>query len=377
MRPEVLAAMEPWFGTVAANASSIHGPGRKAREAIEQSRSEVARAIGARPEEIVFTSGGTESDNLALRGVAHAFRESDPFRKKVAFSAAEHAAVREAALALASEGFEPLELPVDREGRVPPEEFTLLDQRVAVVSILLANNETGVIESSLAARASALRSLSIPLHTDAVQAVGKMPVRVDELGVDLLSLAGHKFGGPQGVGALFVRRGLRLRPLLFGGGQQKGRRPGTENVAAIAGLGVAVRIASESLVTEGIRLRSLRDHFESSLSAALPEIRFHAREAERLPTVSSIVFPGVSGEILLVALDLEGIAASSGSACASGTTAPSRVLLATGVAESEVRSTLRFSFGWTTTEEEISRLVEVVPHIVRRVKAASSLGVSA
>ncbi|MEO6323472.1 MAG: cysteine desulfurase family protein [Thermoanaerobaculia bacterium] len=376
LRPEVRAAMEPWLGA-AANASSIHAAGRKARRAVEESRSEVARALGARDEEIVFTSGGTESNNLAVRGGAWASRSEDPRRTLVAVSAAEHAAVREAAASLVAENFELVELGVDANGLVHAEELARLDERVALVSLIYASNETGVVQANLGEHAELLASKNIVLHSDAVQAVGKTPVNVSTLGVDYLGLTAHKLGGPQGAGALFVRKGRRLRPLVFGGGQEKGRRPGTENVAAIVGLGAAIRIATAAIAEESARLARLVGRFEEGLTEACPEVRFHGRGASRLPTVSSVMFPGVSGETLLVALDLEGVAASSGSACSSGTTAPSRVLLSLGLAVHEVRSTIRFSFGWSTVDSDVSRLLEIVPPLVARVRRATRLGVSA
>jgi cysteine desulfurase len=376
LRPEVRAEMEPWLGT-AANASSIHAAGRLARRAVEESRSEVARALGARPEEIVFTSGGTEADNLAVRGAAWAARGEDPRRTLVAVSAAEHAAVREAASSLTAEGFELWELPVDGNGLVSDGELARLDHRVGLASIIYASNETGVLDTTFSAHATLLAPQGITLHTDAVQAVGKTPIDVTALGVDFLSLSAHKFGGPQGAGALFVRKGRRLRPLVFGGGQEKGRRPGTENVAAIVGLGAAIRVAVARLGEESVRLSLLVRRFEEGLARARPGVRFHGATARRLPTVSSVVFPGISGETLLIALDLEGVAASSGSACSSGTTAPSRVLLSLGVPVRDARSTLRFSFGWSTTEADIESLLEIVPRVAARVRSASGAGVCA
>ncbi len=370
--PEVLEAMAPWLA-FAANASSVHSAGRAARNAVEEARSEVARAIGASPAEIVFTSGGTEADNLAVRGGALAARESDPERRRVLVTQAEHPAVREAARSLLPLGFEALELPVDSSGLPRPGEFEdACGPGTALVSAILANNETGVVNTRLPALAETARSAGALAHTDAVQAVGKLPVDVGALGVDLLSLTGHKFGGPKGAGALFVRRGVRVVPQESGGGQEKGRRAGTENVAALVGLGVAARLATGRLDAEATRLGALRDRFEAGLRAAIPGISVNGTGpgTVRLPTVTSAVLPRVDGEILLAALDLEGIAASSGSACAAGTTKPSAVLLATGLSAGEVRSTLRFSFGRTTREEDVGRLLEAVPRLWARAAAA-------
>jgi len=373
--PEVLSAMEPWLA-FSGNASSVHAPGRAARRAVEEARAEVARAIGGRPEEIVFTSGGTESDNLAVRGGALAARGADPSRNAVLFTAAEHPAVREAVRALVPDGFEAVELPVDADGL--PRETALAARpgaAVALVSAILANNETGVVFGALPGLAARARAAGALVHTDAVQAVGKIPVDVSALGVDLLSLTAHKFGGPKGAGALWVRKGVRLLPLATGGGQEKGRRAGTENVPALVGLGTAIRLAASRLEAEAARLGALRDRFEAGLLEAIPGLRVNGTRGPgtvRLPTATSAVFPGVPGEVLLAALDLEGIAASSGSACASGTSKPSPVLAAMGLTPDAARATLRFSFGATTRPEEIDRLLEAVPRLWQRAARAGA-----
>lgn len=365
--PEVFEAMLPWLRGLAANPSSIHAPGREARKAIEAARAEVARGIGAEPEEIVFTSGGTESDHLGVRGGARAAREADPTRTRVLVTATEHAAVREAARALAGEGFTFGEIAVDGNGIPPaPALGTAFREDVALVSAILANNETGAVNAAFPELSARAHQGGVLVHTDAVQAVGKIPVDVKELGADYLSLTGHKLGGPKGAGALFVKKGRRLQPLLTGGGQEKGRRAGTENVPALVGLGAAVRVATARLWEEEARLFALRNRFEEGLRALWPTVRFNAAGAgaSRLPTVSSAIIPGVEGETLLMALDLEGIAASSGSACAAGTTKPSHVLLATGLPLADVKSTLRFSFGRTTTGDELDRLLFVLRRVL-------------
>lgn len=371
LRSEALEAMRPWLEGFAANPSSIHGPGREARKAVEAARREVASILGVRAEEVVFTSGGTESDALAVVGAA---RAAEPGRTRVAFSAAEHAAVREAALSLGGLGFEPVELPVDSCGLPRAEALAgAIGPRTALVSLILANNETGVLNGALPATARAAREAGVLVHADAVQAVGKVPVSPAGLGVDLLSFTAHKLGGPRGAGVLWVRGGVRLAPLFAGGGQERGRRGGTENVAAIVGLAAALDAASARLAEEEARIGALRDAFENALLERLPGARVQGRDAPapgRLPTVTSVTFPGADGETLLAALDLEGIAASSGSACASGTPAPSRVLLACGLPVADVRATLRFSFGWTTTEEDVERLLEALPKLVARCRAA-------
>jgi cysteine desulfurase len=374
VRPEALEAMLPWLSGLAGNPSSIHAPGRAARRAVEEAREAVAEVLSASPDEVVFTSGGSESDALAVRGGARAARDRDPARTRVAFSAAEHAAVREAARSLAADGFEPVELPVDGNGLPRPGGLGALgDGRTALVSLILANNETGVVNSGLDAAAKAARAGGALAHTDAVQAAGKVPVRPSALGVDLLSLAAHKLGGPKGAGVLWVRRGVRVEPLFAGGGQERGRRGGTENVAGVVGLAAALRAAARGMDAEALRVGSLRDAFEAGLLARIPGVRVNGAgtgPGGRLATASSVTFSGVDGATLLASLDLEGVAASSGSACASGTPAPSRVLLACGLPEDEVRATLRFSFGWTTTAGDVEALLAVLPTLVDRVRSA-------
>lgn len=366
--------MLPWLAGLAANPSSIHAPGREARRAVEDARAEVAAALEVSPDEVVFTSGGTESDALAVVGGARAVRERAPERARVLYSAAEHAAVREAARSLAPLGMEPVELPVDGAG-LPREEALSagLDGATALVSLVLAGNETGVVNTGLPSAARAAHDAGVVVHTDAVQAVGRMRVRPSALGVDLLSFTGHKLGGPKGAGVLWVRKGVRVTPLFAGGLQERGRRGGTENVPAIVGLGAALRSAVAGMEAERERIGALRDAFEEGLVALLPGARVNGRSAppgERLPSVSSVTFPGVDGETLLAALDLEGVAASSGSACSSGTPAPSRVLLACGLPEAEVRATLRFSFGWSSREEDVEALLGLLPGLVARCRLA-------
>ena len=361
--------MRPWLAGLAGNPSSVHAAGRAARAAVERARAEVASLLNADPEDIVFTSGGTEADNLAVRGGARAAREADPARRRVLYSAAEHAAVREAALSLGPEGFEPVELPVDARG--VPRDPSGADEGTALVAVILANNETGAVFDALPAFAETSRAAGALVHTDAVQAAGKIPVDVRALGADLLALAAHKFGGPKGAGALWVRRGVRVAALAAGGGQERGRRGGTENVSALAGFGEAARLAREKLSTEGTRLAGLRDRLEAGLLAAVPDSFLNAASGARLPTATSVSFPRTEAETLVAALDLEGIAVSAGSACHAGTTAPSRVLVALGLAPADAKATLRISFGRTTTEEDVERLLEAVPRVVARARRAT------
>ena len=368
--PEVLEVMRPWLEGLAANPSSTHRPGRAAREAVEAARVEVARVLGAEPSEIVFTSGGTEADNLAVRGGARAAREADPSRARVAFTAAEHAAVREAALALGADGFEPVEIPVNAHGVPATGAVSALDERTALVSAILANNETGAVFDSLAEFAALSRAAGAVVHTDAVQAVGKIPVNVR--GARCRPSRAHRpqVRRPEGAGALFVRKGVRVQPLAAGGGQERGRRGGTENVAGIVGLGAAIRLASAHLSSEAARLTGLRDRFEAGLLARVPDVKINAAGGSRLPTATSALFPGTEAETLVAALDLDGIAVSAGSACHAGTTSPSRVLLALGLSPAEARATLRFSFGRTSREEDVDRLLEAVPRAVERAREA-------
>jgi cysteine desulfurase len=373
--PEVLEVMAPWQA-FSANPSSIHAAGRLARRAVEEARAEVARAIGGRPEEIVFTSGGTEADNLAVRGGALAARDADPRRSTVLVTAAEHPAVREAARALAPHGFEVVELPVDSDGLpVPAGLEDRLDGRTALLSAILAGNETGVVNPEIPRHAARAREAGVLVHTDAVQAVGKIAVDAAALGTDFLALTAHKFGGPKGAGALWIRKGCRLAPLAAGGGQERGRRAGTENVPAVVGLGAAIRLATARRESEAARLALLRDRLERGLLESIPGLRINGTALPgtvRLPTATSVVFPGVPGEVLLAALDLEGIAASAGSACASGATRPSTLLVAMGLSPEEARRTVRFSFGHTTRPEEIDRLLAVVPRLWARAARAEA-----
>jgi cysteine desulfurase len=373
--PAALEAMLPWL-LDGANPSSIHAAGRAARKAVEDAREEIAGLLGASPPEIVFTSGGTESDNLGVRGGARARRAADPGRRRVAISSVEHSATHEAAHGLAHEGFEVDVLPVDADGLPAAGAADRITPSLALLSLILANNETGAIDDQLPALARAAHAAGALVHTDAVQAVGKIPVDPRALGVDLLSFTAHKFGGPKGAGVLWVRTGVTLEALVSGGGQERGRRPGTENVAAIVGLATALRAALARREAEAGRLGALRDRFENELSSRIPGVRFNATRSpatRRLPTVSSVIFPEATAETLLMSLDLEGVAASSGSACAAGTTKPSRVLLACGLARADVLATVRFSFGRTTTEAEVERVLELLPRLAARARLVEPL----
>ena len=364
--PEVVDAMSRALGEEFGNASSIHGFGQRAKAAIDDARTEVARLIGSEPGDVVFTAGGTESDNLALRGALEAARAP---RARLIVSAVEHEAVLNTAKALGRRDRPVTILPVDASGLVSPAALeAALGPDVGLVSIITAGNETGVIQPVAELAAVARRSGAL-FHTDAVQAAGKIPVDVAALGVDLLSIAAHKFGGPKGVGALWIRRGTPLAAVITGGRQERSRRAGTENVPAIVGMGVAARLARARLTSEEARLGALRACLEAGILERVPGTRVNGGGAARVPNTTNIAFDRVEAESLLIALDLEGVAVSTGSACSSGTLEPSHVLRAMGLPHGRVQSSIRFSLGSTTTAEEIERVLAVVPSVVQRLRA--------
>ena len=352
------------------NASSVHTFGQTAKSRLDVARAAVADLIGGRPQEIIFTSGGTEADNLALRGVA----EAAGARRQIVASAIEHEAVLNTLKALGRQGWTTTLLPVDASGIVPPETLeAALSPDTALVSIMHANNEIGTIQpiAELAAIAHAQGAL---FHTDAVQSIGKIPVDVERLGVDLLSLSAHKFNGPQGAGALWVRRGRRLVAATTGGGQERRRRAGTENVAAIAGLGAAARIARARLEAGPGDTAALRDRLEAGILAGVPGTVVNGDPARRVPNTTNISFDRVEAESLLIALDLEGVAVSTGSACSSGTLEPSHVLRAMGFPPHRTQNSIRFSLGLGNTTEQIDHVVDVMPRVVERLRALSRTG---
>jgi cysteine desulfurase len=362
--PEVLEAMRPFWAEEFGNASSIHQQGQHARAAVDRGREAVARLLGCRPAEVVFTSGGTESDNLALFGVLAAGNH-------LITTSIEHHAVLHAAEALAERGIEVTFLPCTAEGVV---EVTALDAAMRpntrLVSVMLANNETGVIQPvrELAERAHRAGAL---FHTDAVQAAGKIPLDVKATGCDLLSISGHKMYGPQGTGALYVMRTVRLRPMFFGGMHERGRRPGTENVAGSVGLGKAAELARGWMAESADALAGLRDRLEQGILAAVDEAGVNGGGAARVGNTSNLYFDHVEAEALVIALDLKGLAISGGSACQSGATEPSHVLTAMGLSEERARGSVRFSLSRLTTEEEVDRAVELVPAAVARLRELS------
>jgi cysteine desulfurase len=348
------------------NASSIHHFGQRAKAVLDDARTSVADLIKADPSEVVFTSGGTESDNFAIRGVAEALEASG--RRHLIASSIEHEAVLNTFKALARRGWTTTLLPVDSSGIVAPAalEAALTDKTV-LVSVMHANNEIGTIQpvAELARLAHARGAL---FHTDAVQSVAKIPVDARGLGVDLLSLSAHKFNGPKGAGALWIKRGTRIGAILTGGKHERNRRAGTENTAGIAGLGVAARRAAAKLTTEAARLAALRDRLEQEILARVPNTAVNGTRDARVPNTTNISFEGVEAESLLIALDLEGIAVSTGSACSSGTLEPSHVLRAMGLPTHRTQNSIRMSLGAGNTDAEIDYLLEKLPKVVEKLR---------
>lgn len=368
--PAVLDAMLPYFAESFGNASSIHSPGQRARGAVDASRASVAALMGAKPSEIVFTSGGTESDNLALFGVVAASQEP---RKHIVTTAIEHHAVLNAAQALEKLGIAVTYVPVGREGVVDPEDIRrALKPETILISVMHANNELGTIQpiEEIGRIAAAAKVI---FHCDAVQTAGKIPLDVNRLGVDLLTISAHKFYGPKGAGAIYVRSGTPLEPQFHGGHHERDRRPGTENVPGIVGLGKAAELARKNMMTDCARITTLRNRLEDALLATCAEARVNGNRAQRVSNTSNISFHAAGGEALVIALDLQGIACSTGAACSSGAVGPSHVLMAIGLSPDEARSSLRFSLGRNTTPEEIDQAIALIPQAVERLRALSPL----
>ena len=371
VRPEVREAMEPFLGDRFGNPSSIHRFGRQARNALEQARERVAAAMGAKRREIVFTGGGTEADNIAVLGRWRAQCRPDQARAAVVCSAIEHKAVLAAAKQAGTEGAELIVLGVDEQGRTDvgaAEEA--LRVRPCVVSVMWGNNEVGTVQP-VAAIGERCRAAGVMFHTDAVQAFGKVRVRVDEVAIDLLSLSAHKLGGPKGIGALFIREGVEVLALTHGGGQERDLRPGTENVACAAGFAIAAELAAAEQETEAARLAGLRDRLEAGIRARVSDVVANGSGADRLPHVSSISVPGADQEALVIGLDLEGVAASGGSACQSGTGTASHVLAAMGRAQPG-EATVRLSLGHATRSAEIDFAIDVFARVVERVRGEAA-----
>ena len=370
--PAVLDRMTVVLREQFGNPSSVHHFGQQAKSAIDEARTAVADLIGAEPSEVLFTSGGTEADNIAIRGTVEALEPAG--RRHVIASAIEHEAVLNTLKALTRRGWRTTLLPVDQTGIVSPLALreTLTDD-TAVVSVMHANNEIGTIQP-IAELAAVARERGALFHTDAVQSAGKVPINVRALGVDMLSMSAHKFYGPKGVGALWVRRGVRVLPLLTGGRQERNRRAGTENVPGIVGMGVAARAAAAKMSEEGRRLTALRDRLESGILRVVSGTAVNGLVAARVPNTTNISFDRVEAESLLIALDLEGIAVSTGSACSSGTLEPSHVLKAMGFNAHRAQNSIRFSLGMSNTEEQIDHVIAILPRIVAKLRSLSTVG---
>jgi len=371
MRREVLDAMMPFFIDKFGNASSLHLFGQEAREAVEEAREKVAKLINSEPEEIYFTSGGTESDNLAIRGVLRARRDVKP--SHVITSLIEHSAVLNTCKSLESDGVEVTYLSPDRNGVIRPELVRdAIKDNTVLISIMLANNETGVIQPVEEISAVA-KEKGITFHTDAVQGVGKIPVDVEKLGVDLLAMSAHKFYGPKGIGALYVRRGTKIEPVYTGGGHERGMRSGTENVPAIVGLGEAARISGEELSEEMAKLRALRDKLEDGVLEKIGDVVILGRDANRVPNTSSILVKGIEGEAVTLNMSVKGFGLSSGSACSSDEPGPSHVITAMGVDPIYAQGSVRVSLGIANTEEDVELFLEIFPSVVEKLRKMSPL----
>lgn len=367
---DVAQAMVEYMTENFGNPSSVHSYGRVARKAVEEAREKVARAIGAQPEEIIFTSGGTEADNIAIRGVAYATKKKG---NHIITSAIEHHAVLDTCKSLEKEGFQVTYLPVDEYGMVSVEDVknAITDQTV-LISVIHANNEVGTIQPVKEIGALA-REKGIYFHSDTVQTVGKIPVDVNELNIDLLAISAHKFYGPKGIGCLYARKGVRLSPILFGGSQERKRRPGTLNVPGIVGFGLAIKKAV-NMISEQIPYQTrLRDKLIKGIMERVDYVKLNGHPTERLPNNVNLSFQFIEGESLLLSLDMKGIAASSGSACTSGSLDPSHVLLAMGLSHEIAHGSLRMTLGKDNTEEQIDYVIEVLPEIVERLRAMSPL----
>jgi cysteine desulfurase len=368
--PEVVEAMKAYFYDKFGNPVTLYSLGRTARQAIEEARDQVAALMNANPNEIYFTSGGTESNNFALLGVAYANEKKG---KHIITSKVEHHAVLEPAHFLEKRGFEVTYLPVDQYGMVDPEDIKkAIRKDTILISIMFANNEVGTI-MPVAEIGRIAKEREVYFHTDAVQAYGHIPVNVDEINCDLLSLSGHKLSGPKGVGAIYIRKGTRITQLLRGGSQENNRRAGTHNVPGIVGLGKAAEIASHELETEAKRLTELRNYLIKGILDNIEDVRLNGHPTKRLPNNVSVCIEGAEGESVLLSLDMEGICASSGSACTSGTLEPSHVLLAMGIPAEIAHGSLRMTLGRMTTKEEIDFVLEVLPPLVKRLRAMSPL----
>ena len=366
--PEAVAAMLPYFSEYYGNASSIHKFGGRLAKVVEEGRAKVAGFLGADPSEIIFTSCGTEGDNAAILS---ALDVCPVRRRKIVISTVEHPAILNLGKDLERRGYTVVKIPVDSLGRLDMDRAReMIDEETAVVSVMWANNETGNLYpvealAELAHRAGAL------FHTDAVQAAGKIPFKLRDMNIDMLSVSGHKFHAPKGIGALYVRRGVRFRPFVVGGHQERGRRAGTENVPYIVGMGVAAELAMANFETENNYVRKLRDDLHNRLIAAIPSVRVNGDVEHRLPNTTNLSFEYIEGESILMHMDIHGICASSGSACTTGSLEPSHVMRAMGVPYTAAHGAIRFSFSRYNTQEDVDTVVEVLPGIIEKIRAIS------
>ena len=370
VHPEVLKAMMPYFSEYFGNPSSIHSCGQEAKMAVENARRSVAGLIGAVPEEIYFTSGGTEADNFALVGLVQANQKNG---NHVITTAVEHHAILETCRYLEKRGVSVTYIPVDKYGMVDPGDIKkAITPKTILISVMHANNEVGTI-MPLAEISAIAREAGVCFHTDAVQTVGHIPADVNQLGVDLLSMSGHKLYGPKGVGALYIRKRVKILPLLHGGGQERGRRAGTENTAGIVGFGKAAEIAKAEMAEESARLLPLRDYFIAELLKRMEHVNLNGHPVKRLPNNVNVSISFVEGEGMLLNLDAQDICASTGSACSSADLEPSHVLLAAGCSHEQAHGSLRFTMGKWTTREDIEKVLDVLPRIVKKLRAMSPL----
>ncbi len=368
--PEVVREMLPFFNQIYGNPSSVYQLAQRAKGAVEEAREKIARLINAKAREIVFTSGGTEADNMALKGMAYA---NKGWGNHIITSKIEHYAVLNTCGWLERQGFKVTYISVDRYGMIDLDELKKsLTDKTILISIMHANNEVGIIEP-IAEISKIAQEMGICFHTDAVQTVGKIPLDVKKLGVNLLSISGHKLYGPKGVGALYIRQDVKISPLIHGGHHERNKRAGTENVPGIVGLGKACEIIAKEMPDEGKRLKMLRDKLYKGLNTRIDEIALNGHLQDGLPGILNISVKYVEGESMLLNLDLDGICVSSGSACTSGSLEPSHVLLAMGIPPEDAHGSLRFSLGRDTTTEDIDRVIEVLPPIVEKLRAMSPL----
>lgn len=370
VKPEVLEAMLPYFTEKYGNASSVYSIGRESKKAIEESRDKVAAAIGAQSREIYFTGSGSEADNWAIKGVAYANKAKG---NHIITSSIEHHAVLHTCQYLESDGFEVTYLPVDENGLVNPEDVKkAIKPSTILITIMFANNEIGTIQP-IAEIGKVAREAGVYFHTDAVQAIGNVPINVAEMNIDLLSLSAHKFYGPKGTGALYIRKGVKITSFMHGGAQERGRRASTENIAGIVGLGKAIELATSNMEEHNKHLLALRERTIEEITKKIPFIKLNGDRQKRLPGNVNFSFEYIEGESLLLMLDMKGIAASSGSACTSGSLDPSHVLMAIGLPHEIAHGSLRVSFGEKNTQEDVDYLLEVLPMIVERLREMSPL----